>query len=69
MTFARSVQWHTAGQHSRLKLLLLTQKHSFNLGSGCTVGSQTICYFYDHCPLLQVEVHMAEVQLCIVHTS
>jgi len=46
MTVACSTKWHTAGMHSRLKLLLLTQKHSFNLGSGCSVGSHTPLFFY-----------------------
>jgi hypothetical protein len=51
MTVACSTKWHTAGLHSRLELLLLTQKHSFNLGSGCSVGSQTVCFFLRPLPM------------------
>jgi len=47
MTVACNTKWHTAGMHSRLKLLLLIQKHSFNLGSGCSVGSHTPLFFND----------------------
>jgi len=66
---AVQTKWHTAGLHSRLELLLLTQKHSFNLGSGRSVGSQTPLFFMTSTHVLQFEMRVAEVQLCTVHTS
>lgn len=69
MTFACRTKWHTAGLHSRLELLLLTQKHSFNLGSGCSVGSRTPLFFMTSTHVLQLEMCVAVVQLCTVHTS
>ena len=68
MTFVCRTKWHAAGLHSRLELLLLTQKHSFNLGSGCSVGSQT-SFFMTSTHVLQLEMRVAVVQLRTLHTS